>query len=111
MRSSATPSDDAKLKVTVQYRTKHGKCYELMKGAATLIVHISPPEGAETPGNWHVEARAGAASEASPSVDAWAATAAEALREIARTCPARAPSLAAFNWETVAHELELVHAV
>lgn len=107
----ASPKDKGPtgLKITVQYRTKHGRCYELMNGGATLVVHISPPEEAvQAPGSWHVEARSGADS---PSVDAWGPTAAEALSEIARTCASQVPSLAAFNWETVAHELHLVHAV
>lgn len=100
------------LKITVQYRTKHGRCYELMNGAALLVVHISPPETERASGDcsWHVEARSGSDTNG-PSVDAWGVTAAAALCEVARTCASRVPSLAAFNWETVARELQSVHAV
>jgi len=98
------------LRVTVQYRTKHGKVYELTSGAATLAVHISPPENAADAGPWHIEARLGAAT--GPSMaDGWGATPADALRVVASSWTSQLPALAAFDWDAVANELRSVRAI
>src|SRR5207247_951792 len=98
------------LKVTVQYRTKHGKVYELTSGAATLAVHISPPEDAADAGPWHVEAHLGVATGPS-TVDGWGATPADALRVVASSWTSQLPALATFDWDAVAHELRSVRAI
>ena len=108
MKSNLSDGKDGP-KITVQYRTKRGKVYELTSLDHVLAVQISPRENASDAGNWHVEARLGTAP--GPSiVDAWGATPAEALHEVARVWSSR-PSLAIFNWENVASALHAVGAV
>lgn len=98
------------LKLTVQYRSKHGKIYELTCADTVLAVHISPPQDAALSREWHVEARLG--SEPGPSlVDAWGPTAVEALRRVERAWRDHSPSLAAFNWDAIVHELNAVRAL
>lgn len=101
---------DSAIKLTVQYRAKSGKIYELTCGGAVLAVHISPPADSEGPQDWHVAARLGTAP--GPSlVDAWGATATEALRRVEHAWRAHSPSLTAFNWDAVVHELSAVRAL
>jgi hypothetical protein len=97
-------------KITVQYRAKRGKVYELKSGEAQLAVHISPPEGPGDSGNWHVEARSGVGTSGC-AVDGWGATAADAFRDVARAWTSHLPSLAVFDWEAVARELQGVRAL
>jgi hypothetical protein len=104
-----TPASDA-TRLTVQYRAKQGKIYELTCAGCVLAVHITPPEDAAVSGDWHVEARLG--SLPGPSlVDGWGPTAKEALRQVERAWRAHTPSLEAFNWDAVVHELSAVRAL
>jgi len=104
-----SPSADG-LRITVQYRTKAGKTYELTNRDAVVAVHISPPAiGADSSG-WHVEARLGA-GEGPFIADGWGTTAAEALRETARAWVNHIPSVTPFDWDAVTRELKSVHAV
>lgn len=107
MKPSAADRKDG-LRISVQYRTKHGKVYELTRGNEILALHISPPDtGSE---NWHVEARLGAA--AGPAIaDGWGATATAALDATALAWSSRDPGLTVFDWEAVTRELKGVQAV
>lgn len=97
------------VKITVQYRTKRGKTYELTSRETVLAVHIARPEGPAASGTWHVEARLGTG--VGPSIaDGWGTTPAEALRETGRAWASRAP-VTVFDWEAVTRELRGVHAV
>src|SRR5437762_11982814 len=103
MRSAASAGDDAtKIKVTVQYRTKHGKVYELTRGTDVLALSISPPQVAKS-GQWHVEARLGAGP-SDPLADGWGATATAALTATAHAWTS-CGGLTVFDWDAVAREL------
>jgi hypothetical protein len=105
------PEPKEGLRVTVQYRTKHGNAYELASGTDVLAVHIiSPAENASDSSSWHVEAR-GAVGATAPAIDGWGATAAEALHDAGRAWVSQSPALAPFNWEAVARELHAVRAI
>ena len=109
MRRTRSTVDDGRLKVSMQYRTKYGMVFEFIDGANVLAVQISPPLSDDSR-EWHVETRLGTA--AGPAlVDAWGATAAEALRKAASTWVAHVPPLTAFDWEGVASALHAVRAV
>jgi hypothetical protein len=98
------------VKLTVQYRSKRGKFYELDCAGSMLAVHISPPEDSTVLREWHVEARLGSAL--GPSlVDARGPTARDALSKVERAWRDHVPSLAAFNWDAVVQELSAVRAV
>jgi hypothetical protein len=102
--------DPDAVRITVQYRAKSGKIYELTHRESLLAVHISPPSDPVKPDSWHVEARLGTA--AGPSLaEGWGATAADALRETGRAWLARVPSVTPFDWEAVTRELKGVQAV
>lgn len=98
-----------KIKISVQYRTKQGRAYELTRGSEVLALHISPPE-LEDSGKWHVEARLGAA--AGPAIaDGWGTTATAALSATVVAWTSHVPLLTTFDWEAVTRELQCVHAV
>ncbi|HVU05847.1 MAG TPA: hypothetical protein VHE30_29060, partial [Polyangiaceae bacterium] len=83
------------VKITVQYRTKEGKIYELTNKQTVLALHISAPDGHADRDTWHVEARLGTGT--GPAlVDGWGSTAAEALRETGRAWALREPGV--FDW-------------
>lgn len=109
--SRSKPTDVVgRLRISVQYRSKHGMVFELTDGANVLAVQISPRRSTDDSGDWHVETRLG--TDAGPYlVDEWGPTPAEALRKAASTWETRTPRLASFNWETVVSELHAVHAV
>jgi hypothetical protein len=97
-----------RVKISVQYRTKHGKIYELTNKETVLALHILPPHGEVDSDDWHVEARLGTG--VGPSVaDGWGSTAAEALRETGRAWVSREGTV--FDWEAVTRELKGVSAV
>jgi hypothetical protein len=105
-----TPVNPNELKMIVQYRSNHGKTYELQAQGNVLAVHISPPDNPEDPGKWHVQARLGAA--AGPSIaDGYGASGADALRETARAWTSQIPLPAVFDWEAVTRLLQTVRAV
>ena len=102
------PAADDGLKISVQYRTKRGKVYELTRGNDVLALHISPPaNGSE---NWHVEAKLGAT--AGPAViDGWGVTATAALYAAALVWTSRNPLLTVFDWDAVTKQLRDINAV
>jgi len=105
-----SPEDTQRVRISVQYRSKHGMVFELMEGANVLAVHITARRSSDDSGDWHVETRLGNA--AGPAlVDEWGTTPAEALRKAASTWEARIPRLTTFNWDAIATELHAVHAV
>ena len=109
MRAARSEGNDAtRIKVSVQYRTKRGKVYELTRGVDVLAVSISPPEFADS-GQWHVEARLGAGP-SDPLADGWGATATAALTATARAW-SEYGGLTVFDWDAVARELHGVNAV
>jgi hypothetical protein len=108
--SKATKGGTNRLQITMQYRGKRGKVYELKHGESQLALHIYPPEREADSGRWHVEARQGVEQSSAP-VDGWGISAADALRDVARVWMEQSPALVSFNWEAVAHELQLVQAL
>ena len=104
------PHEVGRLRISVQYRVKHGNVFELTDGATVLTVQISPRQSSEDSGEWHVESRLGAG--AGPAlVDEWGDTPAEALGKTAATWAARIPALAPFNWDGIRSALHAVNAV
>jgi len=97
-------------KITVQYRTKRGKVYELQSSADALSLHFSLDAAPPGSGSWHIEAHSRGES-SPPPVDGWGATPAEALKDVARAWNAQSPLHADFDWEAVAKELHGVRAL
>jgi hypothetical protein len=108
--SKATKGGTNKLQITMQYRGKRGRVYELKHGESQLALHIFPPELEADSGKWRVEAREGV-QQGTASVDGWGISASEALRDVARVWMSQSPALVSFNWDAVAHELQLVQAL
>ena len=105
-------SDDVKLKITNQFRSKAGFCYDLRCDGARLTVNITPRQGAGDEGEWHVEANAKPAPE-DAGIAAWGATRVDALREVGRQWSSRSQELGlpTFDWDAVATALTNVRAV
>jgi hypothetical protein len=97
-------------KIIVQYRAKRGKVYELQCIGAVVCVSISRDEVEGAPDTWHVGANS-PSLDALPFVEARGVSAAEALAEVARAWKAHTPALTAFDWDAIAHELHVVHAL
>jgi len=107
MRANAA-NDPRKTRISVQYRTKQGKVYEITCGTDVLALCISPPE--LDSGKWHVEARLGTQPGAVVA-DGWGTTATAALSATALAWTSQLPVLTTFDWEAVTRELQGVHAV
>jgi hypothetical protein len=107
---NADTKDPDRVKISVQYRSKLGRVFELTERGHVLAVHITRRQGPEDAGEWHVETRLGTGT--GPFlVEAWGATRAEALREVANAWSTHSPSLEALNWEAVTKALLAVDAV
>ena len=110
MKSSSKAVVGTGPKITMQYRAKRGKIYELKSGESVLAIHISPPDGPGDTGDWHVEARSEVGTTGS-AIDGWGTTPADALRNAAQAWTSHFPSLAVFDWEAVTRELQVVRAL
>jgi hypothetical protein len=108
MRSASPANDPGKTRISVQYRTKQGKVYEITRGSDVLALCISYPE--VDSGNWHVEARLGTGPGAVVA-DGWGITATAALSATALAWISQTPMLTVFDWDAVTRELRGVHAV
>lgn len=108
MKPASSANDPTKTRISVQYRTKQGKVYELTRGTDVLALCISPPE--LNSDKWHVEARLGSG----PGVvaaDGWGTTATAALSAAALAWTSQVPKLTVFDWDAVTRELQVVQAV
>jgi hypothetical protein len=105
-------SDDVKLKITNQFRSKAGFVYDLRCDGARLTVNITQRQGAGDAGEWHVEASTKAAA-SDAAIAAWADTRVAALQEVGRQWSSRAAELGlpTFDWDAVATALTNVRAV
>jgi hypothetical protein len=105
-------SDDVKLKITNQFRSKAGFCYDLRCDGARLTLNITQRQGVDDAGEWHVEACAKPAASDAP-IAAWGQTRVDALREVGRQWSSRAGELGLpiFDWDAVATALTNVRAV
>jgi len=108
MRTPRSANDPANTRISVQYRTKQGKVYEITRGNDVLALCISPPELDSD--KWHVEARLGTAPGAVVA-DGWGTTATAALSATALAWTSQIPVLTVFDWDAVTRELKGVHAV
>jgi hypothetical protein len=108
MRSPSSANDPAKTRISVQYRTKQGKVYEITRGSDVLALCISHPE--LDSGKWHVEARLGTGPGAVVA-DGWGITATDALSATVLAWTSQIPTLTLFDWDAVTRELKGVHAV
>jgi len=97
-------------KIIVQYRAKGAKIYELQSDGAVVAVRICQGEDAASPLGWHVDAQSDS-GRGLPAIEGWGTTAAEALKEVARAWNAHNPALATFDWDAIARELHVVHAL
>ncbi|HEX3596786.1 MAG TPA: hypothetical protein VHU80_16870 [Polyangiaceae bacterium] len=97
-------------KIIVQYRAKGAKVYELQSNDVVVAVRICQEEGETVEGGWRVDAQSGPGSDSSV-IEGWGATAAEALNEMARAWKAHCPALTGFDWDAIARELHVVHAL
>ena len=97
-------------KIIVQYRAKAAKVYELQGNGAVVAVRISQEEGAAVTCGWHVDAQPDCTRGISV-VEGRGKTAADALSEVANAWKAHFPPLTIFDWEGIARELHVVHAI
>jgi hypothetical protein len=98
MKSASSANDPGKTRISVQYRTKQGKVYEITRGLDVLALCISPPELDSD--KWHVEARLGSGPGAT-----------DALSATALAWTTQTPRLTVFDWDAVTRELKVVQAV
>jgi hypothetical protein len=106
MRPPHRPAPPEKgLKISVQYRAKRGKVFELTDGAMVLSVSIMPEES----GPWRVEARIGTGMLGPSLAEGAGDTAAEALTDVATAW--RAAQLAILDWDAITRVLRVVNAV
>jgi hypothetical protein len=108
MKSASSANDPGKTRISVQYRTKQGKVYEITRGLDVLALCISPPELDSD--KWHVEARLGSGPGAVVA-DGWGTTATDALSATALAWTTQTPRLTVFDWDAVTRELKVVQAV
>jgi hypothetical protein len=108
MRSACSANDPGKTRISVQYRTKQGRVYEITRGSDVLALCICHPE--VDSGNWHVEARLGTGPGAVVA-DGWGITPTAALSATALAWTSQIPVLTVFDWDAVTRELRGVHAV
>src|SRR5438105_4647765 len=101
MRSTKPAYDPGKTTISVQYRTKQGKVYEITRGSDVLALCFSPPE--LDSGKWHVEARLGTGPGAVVA-DGWGTTATAALSATALQWTSQVPVLTVFDWKAVTRE-------
>jgi hypothetical protein len=110
MKRDDKPGDG--LRITMQYRSKHGNVYELEKAGSTLAVHVLPCAPAGDSGDWLVEAQSSRAEDAVVIAER-GATRAAALREVGRkwTESAQTRNLPLFDWNAVETVLHTVRAL
>ena len=109
--SNKTDKGNDSLRITDQFRTRHGMAYELRERGSRLTLLIAERTTPDAGTEWHVEATSvqlpGAAFSHAAS------TRAEALRQTgmhwAADCDAR--GLPSFDWEAVAKALTAVRAI
>lgn len=98
------------VKITNQFRSRTGFVYDLKCDGQRLVLRIGASELQPEDG-WHVQA-ASASSDDTPSVEAYAATRADALREVGRRwADSGGPNFPAFDWEAVEKALTAVRAL
>jgi hypothetical protein len=96
-------------KIVVQYRQKSAKIYEIESEGAALEVRICCIDDTAATSAWQVGAQS--RSEHTVPVEGRGRTPAEALGEVARAWNAHFPALTKFDWEAIARELHVVHAI
>jgi hypothetical protein len=108
MKPASSANDPGKTRISVQYRTKQGRVYEITRGSDVLALCFSPPELDSD--KWHVEARLGSGPGAVVA-DGWGATATAALSATALAWTSQISVLTVFDWDAVSRELQVVHAI
>jgi hypothetical protein len=106
------PSPPEGLRITNQYRSRHGMMYELECEGAKLDLHVSPRASADDAGEWRVEARQGHAEDAA-TVAEWAPTRSQALQQVGQAWASQSleRGLPRFDWDLVAKALNVVRAL
>jgi hypothetical protein len=104
--------DPLACKVTMQYRSTHGRVYELESAGVMLDVHVTQQQASEKPGEWLVAAQSGRTADAVVIAET-AITRTEALRKVGCAWVAQAPELGlpAFDWTAVTNALLSVRAI
>ncbi len=104
-------SDKARaVKITNQFRSRTGFVYDLKCDGQRLVLRIGASMH-EPQDGWHVQA-ASASADDTPSVEAYAPTRADALREVGRRwADSGGPNFPAFDWEAVEKALTAVRAL
>lgn len=97
-------------RIIVQYRAKAARVYELQSNGAVVAVRITQNEDEALSSGWHIDAQSDCSCGLSV-VEGWGKTAADALKEVARVWNEHRPPLTIFDWEAIARELHVVHAI
>jgi len=97
-------------KIIVQYRAKATKVYELQSNGSVVAVRICQDDEGMLTAGWHVDAQSDC-TRGVAVIEGRGKTAAEALTEVARTWNAHRPPLTTFDWQAIARELHVVHAI
>lgn len=110
-RPSKDPEDRVPtVKITNQFRSRTGFVYDLKCDGARLVLRIGASVMPANDG-WHVQA-ASASSDETPSVEAYAPTRADALRECGkRWADSGGPNFPPFDWDAVEKALTAVRAL
>ncbi len=111
MNSRTKDSEDRvpSVKITNQFRSRTGFVYDLKCDGARLVLRIGASLVADD--GLHVHAASATADE-TPSVEAYAPTRADALREVGkRWTDSGGPNFPPFDWEAVEKALSAVRAL
>ena len=113
MSRPAKKTDDGNdnLRITNQFRTRHGFAYELRFQGVRLELLVTPRTTEEDGGDWHVEASVKTTPEL--TIGHWAASKPEALRLTAATWAERATELGlpTLDWAVITKALTAVRAI